>query len=57
MLPMKNKKFNNYYDSKITVEPVLDKTNKMNCAPSEDSDQPVRPHNIFNGSLCCALNE
>ena len=25
---------------KITFEPPRDKTNKMNCAPSEDSDQP-----------------
>ena len=28
----------------FTFEPSRDKTNKMACAPSEDSDQPGHPH-------------
>ena len=31
-----------------------DKTNKMACAPSEDSDQPGHPHSLI--SLRCAVN-
>ena len=30
----------NWNDSNSTFEPPHDKTNKMACAPSEDSDQP-----------------
>ena len=28
-------------------EPTLDKTNKMACAPSEDSDQPGHPPSLI----------
>ena len=37
-----------------TYEPYHDKTNKMACAPSEDSDQPGHPPSLI--SLRCALN-
>ena len=30
----------------ITYEPSHDKTNKMACSPSEDSDQPGHPPSI-----------
>ena len=30
-----------------TVEPLHDKTNKLTCAPSEDSDQPGHPHSLI----------
>ena len=30
-----------------TTEPLRDKTNKMACAPSEDSDQPGHPPSLF----------
>ena len=36
------------------VEPHRDKTNKMACAPSEDSDQTGHPPSVI--SLRCALN-
>ena len=29
------------------IEPPYDKTNKMECAPSEDSDQPGHPPNLI----------
>ena len=32
---------------KITDEPPRDKTNKMACAPSEDSDQPGHPPSLI----------
>ena len=32
---------------RITYEPPRDKTNKMACAPSEDSDQPVHPPSLI----------
>ena len=35
----------------ITIEPPHDKTNKMACAPSEDSDQPRHPPSLI--SLRC----
>ena len=35
-------------------EPAHDKTNKMACAPSEDSDQPGHPPSLI--SLRCALS-
>ena len=35
-------------------EPPRDKTNKMACAPSEDSDQPGHPPSLI--SLRCVLN-
>ena len=35
-------------------EPPDDKTNKMACAPSKDSDQPGHPPSLI--SLHCALN-
>ena len=31
----------------ITFEPPCDKTNKMACAPSEDSDQPGHPPRLI----------
>ena len=34
-------------------EPQYNKTNKMTCAPSEDSDQPGHPPSLI--SLCYAL--
>ena len=37
------------FDEAVLYEPHRDKTNKMACAPSEDSDQPGNP-------LHCALN-
>ena len=36
-------------------EPYCDKTNKMACAPSEDSDQPGHLHLPSLISLRCAL--
>ena len=38
---------NHEYLSKIIYEPAHDKTNKMACAPSEDSDQPGRPPSLI----------
>ena len=38
----------------ILFEPPRDKTNKLTCAPSEDSDQPWHPPSLI--SLRCALN-
>ena len=35
----------------MTHEPQHDKTNKMACAPSEDSDQPGHPPNLWESSL------
>ena len=32
----------------MTFKPPHDKTNKMPCAPSEDSDQPGPPHDKTN---------
>ena len=29
------------------IEPLHDKTSKMACAPSEDSDQPGHPHSLI----------
>ena len=34
-----------------TFELLRDKTNKMVCAPSEDSDQPGRPPSLIESSL------
>ena len=31
----------------LLYEPAHDKTNKMACAPSEDSDQPGHPKSTF----------
>ena len=36
-------------------EPPRDKTNKMECAPSEDSDQPWHPPSLI--SLRCPREE
>ena len=36
-------------------EPAHDKTNKMTCAPSEDSDQPRHPPSLI--SLCYLCEE
>ena len=38
MLKLNKAKY--YLEESITNEPHHDKTNKMACAPSEDSDQP-----------------
>ena len=38
----------------ITNEPARDKTYKIACAPSEDSDQPGHPPSLM--SLRCALS-
>ena len=35
-------------------EPPCDKTNKMTCAPSKDSDQPGHPSSLI--TVHCALN-
>ena len=35
--------------------PEHDKTNKLTCAPSEDSDQPGHPPSLI--SLCCLHEE
>ena len=40
--------------SLLSYEPHRDKTNKMACVPSEDSDQPRHPPSLI--SLHCALN-
>ena len=34
-------------------EPPHDKTNKMACAPSEDSDQPGHPHSMIRVFAAC----
>ena len=39
----------------LILEPQHDKTNKMTCAFSEDSDQPVHPPSLI--SLCCPHEE
>ena len=36
-----------YKKSEILFEPPHDKTNKMACAPSEDSDQPGQPPSLI----------
>ena len=41
-------------DRQRWINPPRDKTNKMACAPSEDSGQPGRPHSLI--GLCCAFN-
>ena len=44
-----------YWNCDIAInEPHRDKTIKMACAPSEDSDQPRHPPSLI--SLRCALN-
>ena len=43
------------WGGKSSFELPHDKTNKMACAPSKDSDQPRRPPSLI--SLRCALNE
>ena len=41
---------NNQQESQTdTYEPPHDKTNKMTCAPSEDSDQPGHLPNLIRG--------
>ena len=42
-------------NKQITTEPPHDKTNKMACAPSEDSDQPWHPSSPI--SLRCLPEE
>ena len=39
----------------IMIEPPHDKTNKMACAPSEDSDQPGHPPSLIESLLCTQL--
>ena len=39
--------------SKICYEPSRDKTNKMACAPSEDSDQPGHPLSLIRVFAVC----
>ena len=39
----------------FSIEPAHDKTNKMACAPSEDSDQPGHPPSLI--SLYCLHEE
>ena len=39
----------------LPFEPPYDKTNKMSCAPSEDSDQPGHPPSLT--SLRCPYEE
>ena len=40
--------FNDFiYNTSITYEPPHDKTNKMACAPSKDSDQPGHPPSLI----------
>ena len=36
-------------NSERSFEPDHDKTNKITCAPNEDSDQPGHPLNALNG--------
>ena len=36
-----------FFYSKSLFEPHLDKTNKMVCAPSKDSDQPGHPPSLI----------
>ena len=45
---------NRPYPGIVENEPPHDKTNKMTCVPSEDSDQPGNLPSLI--SLCCALN-
>ena len=65
MLRGKNKYTGNsvlIYHHSSTYEPARDKTNKMACAPGEDSDQPghspslIRVNAQADQSLRCALN-
>ena len=39
----------------ITIEPPHDKTNKLICAPSEDSDQPGHPPSLNSESSLHAI--
>ena len=41
------------YHHKKTYEPAHDKTNKMACAPSEDSDQPGHPPSLIRVFAIC----
>ena len=36
-----------FYELVTTFEPPHDKTNKMTCAPSEDSDRPGHPPSLI----------
>ena len=46
---------NEYHIPHSKIEPPHDKTNKMACAPSEDSDQPGHPPRLI--SLRCPHEE
>ena len=43
------------YDKVILYEPAHDKTNKMTCAPSEDSDQPGHPPSLIRVFAMCLM--
>ena len=36
-----------FYQHELLLETAYDKTNKMACAPSEDSDQPGHPRSLI----------
>ena len=40
----------------LTFEPKHDKTNKMTCAPSEDSDQPGHPPSLIRVFSVCSMD-
>ena len=44
------------YNGSLQYEPQHDKTNKMTCAPSEDSDQPGHPPSLIRVFAVCMKN-
>ena len=44
---------NEKVDLNQLFEPQHDKTNKMTCAPSEDTDQPGQPHSLIRVFAVC----
>ena len=41
--------------TKEIIAPLYDKTNKMSCAPSEDSDQPWHPPSLIRAFALCFM--
>ena len=39
----------------LIYEPAHDKTNKMTCVPSEDSDQPGHPPSLIRFFAVCSM--
>ena len=48
--------FYTYFKQVEEFEPHRDKTNKMACAPSEDSDQPGHPPSLIRVFAMCLMD-